>query len=210
MIAGVLVGGWVADRTERHLPFVVVLTVVAAAVMLLVGIVVDAADCRRSRCCSSAGIMIGASRTPRDVMVKDAAPPGQIGKVFGFVSAGHVAWAARSCRCPTGMMIDAGRPDLVLVVVAALLLASLLCAGGARVGFRRAPGRRPRRITGRAKGGLKPQERLGWTTTQGSWRWLRCQQAFDAALDDRLTSRARYSTEPPFGVVGNATAAVRS
>ena len=26
MIGGVLIGGWVADRTERHLPFVVVLT----------------------------------------------------------------------------------------------------------------------------------------------------------------------------------------
>jgi len=39
---------------------------------------------------------------------------------------------------PYGMIIDAGRPDLVLVVVAALLLASLLCAGGARVGFRHA------------------------------------------------------------------------
>ena len=26
MIGGVLVGGWVADRTDRHLPFVVVLT----------------------------------------------------------------------------------------------------------------------------------------------------------------------------------------
>jgi FSR family fosmidomycin resistance protein-like MFS transporter len=36
-------------------------------------------------------------------------------------------------------VIDAGRPELVLVVVAALLLLSLSCAGGARVGFRRAP-----------------------------------------------------------------------
>jgi hypothetical protein len=36
------------------------------------------------------------------------------------------------------MIIDAGRPDRVLVVVAALLMASLLCAGGARFGFRRA------------------------------------------------------------------------
>ena len=40
---------------------------------------------------------------------------------------------------PYGMIIDAGRPELVLVVVAALLLLSLLCAGGARVGFSRAP-----------------------------------------------------------------------
>ena len=38
---------------------------------------------------------------------------------------------------PYGMIIDAGRPQLVLVVVAALLMASLLCAGGARIRFRR-------------------------------------------------------------------------
>jgi hypothetical protein len=36
------------------------------------------------RAALSAGLLTGASRTPRDVMVKDAAPPGQIGKVFGF------------------------------------------------------------------------------------------------------------------------------
>ena len=36
----------------------------------------------------ASGLVLGASRTPRDVMLKDAAPPGQIGKVFGFVSAG--------------------------------------------------------------------------------------------------------------------------
>jgi MFS transporter, FSR family, fosmidomycin resistance protein len=40
---------------------------------------------------------------------------------------------------PYGMIIDAGRPELVLVVVATLLLLSLLCAGGARVGFRHTP-----------------------------------------------------------------------
>ena len=37
------------------------------------------------------GLALGASRTPRDVMLKDAAPPGQIGKVFGFVSSGPAA-----------------------------------------------------------------------------------------------------------------------
>src|SRR5438128_425535 len=85
-----------------------------------------------------AGLLTGASRTPRDVMVKDAAPPGQIGKVFGFVSSG-MSLGGAIMPVPYGMIIDAGRPDLVLVVVATLLLLSLLCAGGARVGFRHAP-----------------------------------------------------------------------
>ena len=84
------------------------------------------------------GLAIGASRTPRDVMVKDAAPPGQIGKVFGFVSAG-MSLGGAIMPVPYGMLIDAGRPDLVLVVVAGLWLVSLLFVGSARASFRRAP-----------------------------------------------------------------------
>jgi FSR family fosmidomycin resistance protein-like MFS transporter len=135
MIGGVLVGGWVADRSEHHLPFVVILTIGAAALLLLIG-VVSLAELPTIGLLFVAGLMTGASRTPRDVMVKDAAPPGEIGKVFGFVSSGMSPGGA-IMPVPYGMIIDAGRPDLVLVVVAALLLLSLLCAGGARVRFRR-------------------------------------------------------------------------
>jgi len=136
-IGGVLVGGWLADRTDRHLPFVVGLTIGAAALLLLVSVVslTEAATIGVLFVC---GLMTGARNTPRDVMVKDAAPPGQIGKVFGFVSSG-MSLGAAIMPVPYGMIIDAGRPHLVLVVVAALLLLSLLCAGGARIGFRRAP-----------------------------------------------------------------------
>src|SRR5215813_5183367 len=137
MIGGVLVGGWVADRTDRHLPFVVVLTIGAAAVLLLVG-VVTMAELPTIGVLFAAGIMTGASRTPRDVMVKDAAPRGQIGKVFGFVSSG-MSLGGAIMPVPYGLIIDAERPQLVLVVVAVLLLLSLLCAGGARVSFRRSP-----------------------------------------------------------------------
>ena len=135
-IGGVLVGGWVADRTSRHLPFVVVLTIGAAAVLLLVG-VVSLPESATIGVLFVGGLMTGARNTPRDVMVKDAAPPGQIGKVFGFVSSG-MSLGGAIMPVPYGMIIDAGRPELVLVVVAVLLLLSLLCAGGARAGFRRA------------------------------------------------------------------------
>ena len=42
-------------------------------------------------------------------MVKDAAPPGQIGKVFGFVSAGLPLGQALT-PVPFGFLIDMGRP----------------------------------------------------------------------------------------------------
>lgn len=136
-IGGVLIGSWVADRTDRHLPFVVGLTIGAAALLLLVG-VVPLAELTTIVVLFVCGLMTGARNTPRDVMVKDAAPPGQIGKVFGFVSSG-MSLGAAIMPVPFGMIIDAGRPDLVLVVSATLLLLSLLCAGGARVRFRRTP-----------------------------------------------------------------------
>jgi FSR family fosmidomycin resistance protein-like MFS transporter len=136
-IGGVLLGGWVADRTTRHLPFVVILTIGAAAVLMLVGSVA-LPQAATIGVLFFGGLMTGASRTPRDVMVKDAAPPGQIGKVFGFVSSG-MSLGGAIMPVPYGMIIDAGKPELVLVVVAALLLLSLLCAGGARIGVHRAP-----------------------------------------------------------------------
>ncbi len=70
-------------------------------------------------------------------MVKDAAPPGQIGKVFGFVSAGLPLGSAIT-PVPFGMLIDRGHPELVLVLVAVILLLSLFCGGSARVSSRSA------------------------------------------------------------------------
>jgi FSR family fosmidomycin resistance protein-like MFS transporter len=86
----------------------------------------------------ASGLALGASRTPRDVMLKDAAPPGQIGKVFGFVSAGLPLGSALT-PVPFGFLIDRGHPELILVFVAVLLLASLLCVGSARSAARQQP-----------------------------------------------------------------------
>lgn len=134
---GVLVGGWVADRTTRHLAFAVVLTIVAAMLILAVALL-PLAGLPVIGALLAAGLLVGASRTPRDVMVKDAAPPGQIGKVFGFVSSGLPLGQALT-PVPFGFLIDIGRPDLVLVLVAAALLASLFCVGGARAIGKREP-----------------------------------------------------------------------
>lgn len=128
---GMLVGGWFADTYKRHiLPFAVVLTCVSAMLTLAVdwvtvpGLVVIALM-------FGSGLALGASRTPRDVMLKDAAPPGQVGKVFGFVSAGLPLGSALT-PVPFGLLIDRGHPELILVFVAVLLLGSLLCVGTAR------------------------------------------------------------------------------
>jgi predicted MFS family arabinose efflux permease len=132
---GVLVGGWFADAFKRHiLPFVTGLTILSALLMLGVDWLSIPVVAIIGMTFLS-GLALGASRTPRDVMVKDAAPPGQIGKVFGFVSAGLPLGSAIT-PVPFGMLIDRGHPELVLVLVAVILLLSLFCAGSARVSGR--------------------------------------------------------------------------
>ncbi len=129
---GVLVGGWFADTFKRHiLPFVTGLTILSALLMVAIDwLSLPVAAIVGMTFLS--GLALGASRTPRDVMVKDAAPPGQIGKVFGFVSAGLPLGSALT-PVPFGILIDRGHPELVLILVAVILLLSLFCAGSARI-----------------------------------------------------------------------------
>lgn len=135
--AGTLIGGWVADRTQHHLPFAVTLTILAAMLVLLVALQ-PMSPLLTAAVLFLGGLLTGSSRTPRDVMVKDAAPPGEVGKVFGFVSAGLPLGQALT-PAPFGALIDMGRPDLVLVLSAALLLASLFFMGSARASAKREP-----------------------------------------------------------------------
>jgi predicted MFS family arabinose efflux permease len=135
---GVLVGGWFADTFKRHiLPFVIGLTILSALLILAVNWL-GLPSLTIIALTFVSGMALGASRTPRDVMLKDAAPPGQIGKVFGFVSAGLPLGGAVT-PVPFGFLIDRGHPELVLVLVAVILLLSLFCAGSARVSSRVTP-----------------------------------------------------------------------
>lgn len=132
---GVLAGGWFADAHHRHVVvFAVVLVIVSAALLVAVD-VLSLPWLGMAALMLASGLAGGASRTPRDVMLKDASPPGQIGKVFGFVSAGLPLGTALT-PVPFGFLIDRHHPELVLILVAAILLASLLCMGSAQVSAR--------------------------------------------------------------------------
>lgn len=128
---GTLVGGWWADKKGGNLlGFVTVLTLCAMGLILSLGFV-PYAEWLLAPVALVAGLCLGSSRTPRDVMLKEACPPGEIGKVFGFVSAGLPLGSALM-PVPMGLLIDFGLTWMVLPVVAILLALSLLCAGSAR------------------------------------------------------------------------------
>ena len=138
---GTLVGGWMSDWLPRGRLYisVVVLTLIASFLLLLPGLT-PLPELALVAATLLGGLAMGASRTPRDVMLRDASPPGQVGKVFGFVSSGLPLGSA-IMPVPLGMLIDAGHPGMVLPVVSGLLALSLLCAGGAQ-GAARAERRR--------------------------------------------------------------------
>ena len=127
---GTLIGGWYVDRYKRHLAFVAVLSFFSAGCMLLVG-ALPLGPVFTVLVPFLAGLALGASRTPRDVMLKDASPPGEVGKVFGFVSSGLPLGGAIT-PIPFGFLLDVGMAWLVLPVIAVLIIASLLCAGWAQ------------------------------------------------------------------------------
>jgi MFS family permease len=119
------------------MPFVTVLVIVSASLILVVNWV-NLPGLAIIPFTFLSGLALGSSRTPRDVMLKDAAPPGQIGKVFGFVSAGLPLGSAIT-PVPFGYIIDRGHPELVLTLVAGILFVSLLCGGSAKVSARGEP-----------------------------------------------------------------------
>ena len=132
---GVLVGGWYADRYKDHiLPFVTGLVIISASMMMIIDWV-NLPGLAIIPFTFISGLSLGASRTPRDVLLKDAAPPGQIGKVFGFVSAGLPLGSALT-PVPFGWLIDKGHPEMVLMLVAGILFLSLLCGGSAKASAR--------------------------------------------------------------------------
>lgn len=129
--AGVLAGGWLVDRTKRHLALIIAGLIVFSALLLFLVGVLPVGGVAAILIMFVSGLALGGSRTPRDIMLKDAAPPGEIGKVFGFVSAGLPLGGALT-PVPFGILIDHHHADWVLILAAAILLASLLCLGTAR------------------------------------------------------------------------------
>ncbi len=133
---GTLVGGWYADRSSRHLVFITATTSVSAVLLLAMG-VVAMPEWLLPIVATLSGLAMGSSRTPRDVMLKNAIPPGQMGKVFGFVSSGLPLGGAIT-PVPFGWLIDIGLAWMVFPLAAALIVASLLCMGTAQEAAREA------------------------------------------------------------------------
>jgi MFS transporter, FSR family, fosmidomycin resistance protein len=129
--AGVLLGGWTVERFRSHVGVVVAALTAFSAVLVLLLALIPLTGAIAMSLMFASGVALGASRTPRDIMLTDASPPGDIGKVFGFVSSGLPLGAALT-PVPFGYLMDHGGGNWVLVAISVLLVASIFCMGTAR------------------------------------------------------------------------------
>ncbi|PSO34159.1 MFS transporter [Bradyrhizobium sp. MOS002] len=85
--AGVLAGGFLADHTERH-GYVAAACFAANAVIVLLIALVTLPGWALTATMATAGFLSGVIAPSRDMLVRNAAPPGAAGRAFGIVSTG--------------------------------------------------------------------------------------------------------------------------
>lgn len=84
---GVLAGGFLADRTERHGQVAAACFAVNAVIVLVIAIV-TLPSLLLTVLMTVAGFLGGVIAPSRDMLVRNAAPPGAAGRAFGIVSTG--------------------------------------------------------------------------------------------------------------------------
>ena len=134
---GILIGGYIADRTAHHERVAMFGFLTTAVLVFLIGIgswpgtgVIAAM--------AIAGVLYGIIMPSRDMLVRAITPKGQSGKVFGFVTAG---FNIGGIITPVlfGQVMDSGNPQLLFVlapvfmlIAAATVLATRAVQGDAR------------------------------------------------------------------------------
>ena len=135
---GVLIGGVIADRTERYDVVATVGFLVAATLFVLIG-ATEMVVAWTLAGFVLAGLMQGIIWPSRDMMVRSLTPRGSSGKVFGFVSSGLDVGGAVAPLL-FGWIIDQGAPEGIFLLTALFMLTSLAAAlGAARLAQRLRP-----------------------------------------------------------------------
>ena len=130
VVGGILLGGFIAEKFSRHMVIVtgahmvIVASVILPAVvmvpgaMLVVMLVIT-------------GIGMGAVLTPRDLMIRAFTPPGESGKVFGFIFVGY-SIGGGVVPVLFGWFLDHDQAAMIFVMAALFALGSLAAVAMAR------------------------------------------------------------------------------
>ncbi len=121
---GVLLGGWIADRTVHHDRFAASCFIVIAAMIFTVA-AVELSLQAIAVLFAIAGLANGLVAPSRDMMIRAVTPPGEMGKVFGFVSVGYNIGGVVA-PVMFGYLLDNANPGLLFWAVGVLSLATVI------------------------------------------------------------------------------------
>jgi MFS family permease len=127
---GVLAGGYVTTRTDRHALVATIGLVVVGTTAALVGLV-DLGAAALVLVMTVGGFCNGVVMPSRDMIVRSVTPPGSFGKVFGFVTTGFNIGGMISPLL-FGWLMDSGHPQAIFLLVAAASLLSIATVMGIR------------------------------------------------------------------------------
>lgn len=116
---GIFVGGILADRLGR-LELAMALSLIVGAT-LMAGVGLGSWAVAMTPLLFGTGFLFSITSPSRDVIVREASPPGSVGLVFGLVSTGFSMGLAIA-PVLYGWFNDIGRPDLVFHVTAGIML----------------------------------------------------------------------------------------
>jgi MFS family permease len=141
--AGVLAGGFLADRTHRHGQVAAVCFALNAAIVLVIA-TVTLPPLLLTAAMGSAGFLGGVIAPSRDMLVRNAAPPGAAGRAFGIVSTGFNIGGIISPLL-FGWIMDQDMPHWVfgasVVFMALTVLLALVTDRNPRTNFEKPDGR---------------------------------------------------------------------
>ena len=127
---GVLIGGVLASRTNRH-AIVAAMGLAGAGIGTALVAVVGFSSPALIILASVSGLSVGIASPSRDMLVRAVTPHGAYGRVFGFVSSGYNIGAMIA---PTiyGMLMDHGQPRGLFLFSA---ICSIVCIATVVFGF---------------------------------------------------------------------------
>jgi MFS family permease len=123
---GVLAGGFLADRTQRHGQLAAASFAVNAGIVLVIATVALPAILLTTAM-TAAGFLGGVIAPSRDMLVRNAAPTGAAGRAFGIVSTGF-NFSGIASPLLFGWIMDQNAPSWVFGVSALFMVLTVLLA----------------------------------------------------------------------------------
>jgi MFS family permease len=123
---GVLAGGYLADRTRRHSQVAAACFGINTAIVLLIALV-TLPSVTLTAAMITAGFLSGVIAPSRDMMVREAAPPGAAGRAFGIVSTGF-NFSGIASPLLFGWIMDQNMPRWVFAISAGFMALTVILA----------------------------------------------------------------------------------